>query len=179
MIPVFPGRATCAMAGSSNKQVGRWRGSISCNACKPNAAHTIVSNNGGQTQRLGHTQPCVTRAHGLDRHRGWGGNTVHRRGIRRRGGLIVREHATGAKAQLAPESHPVSRSALRDDGKQHRPHAAGGVLQHSLSSFVIGCTRVRLRPHMQAPYMLPILVSIKAEIGESGTEKSYSRHRRP
>jgi len=60
-----------------------------------------------------------------------------------------------------------------DDGKRHRPHAAGGVLQNALSSFVIGCTRVRLRPHMQAPYMLPILVSVKAEIGESGTEKSY------
>jgi len=30
---------------------------------------------------------------------------------------------------------------------------------------------------MQAPYMLPILVSIKAEIGESGTEKSYYQYR--
>ena len=89
----------------------------------------------------------------------------------------MREPATGAKAQRAPESHPVSRSALREDGKRHRPHAAGGVLQHSLSRFVIGCTRVRLRPHMQAPYMLLILVSIKAEIGESGTEKSYSQYR--
>src|SRR5256885_167185 len=29
---------------------------------------------------------------------------------------------------------------------------------------------------MQAPYMLLILVSIKAEIGESGTEKSYYRN---
>jgi len=89
----------------------------------------------------------------------------------------VREPAAGAQAQRAPESHAVSRSALREDGKRHRPQAAGGVLQHSLSSFVIGCTRVRLRPHMQAPYMLPILVSVKAEIGESGTEKSYHRHR--
>ena len=89
----------------------------------------------------------------------------------------MREHAAGAKAQLSPESHPISRSALRYDCKRNRPHEAGGVLQHSLSSFVIGCTRVRLRPHMQAPYMLPILVSVKAEIGESGTEKSYHRHR--
>ena len=61
------------MAGSSNKPVGRWRGSISYNACKPHAEHTIGSKNGGQTQRLGQTQPRVTRAHGLDRHRGWRG----------------------------------------------------------------------------------------------------------
>ena len=48
-------------------RAGRWRGSISCNVCKPNAEHTMVSNNGGHTQRLGHTQPLVTRAHGLER----------------------------------------------------------------------------------------------------------------
>jgi hypothetical protein len=77
-----------------------------------------------------------------------GGNTVHRRGIRGRGGLLLREHAAGAQAQLSPESHPVSRSVLRDDGKRHRPHDAGGVLQHALSSFVtarscngFGCAR--------------------------------------
>jgi len=88
----------------------------------------------------------------------------------------LREHAAGAKAQLAPESHAVSRSALRYDCKRHRPHEAGGLLQNPLSSFVIGCTRVRLRHHMQAPYMVPILVSVKAEIGESGTEKSYYQY---
>ncbi len=60
----------------------------------------------------------------------------------------MREHAAGAKAQLSPESHPVSRSALRYDCKRNRPHAAGGLLQNSLSSFVIGCTRVLL----QTPY---------------------------
>jgi len=27
------------MVGCSNKPVGRWQGSISCNACKPNAEH--------------------------------------------------------------------------------------------------------------------------------------------
>ena len=60
----------------------------------------------------------------------------------------MREHAAGAKAQLSPESHPISRSALRYDCKRHRPHAAGGVLQHSVSSCVIGCTRVLV----QTPY---------------------------
>ena len=58
---------------------------------------------------------------------------MHRRGIRSRGGLILREHAAGAKAQLAPESHAVSRSALRYDCKRHRPHEAGGLLQNPLS----------------------------------------------
>src|SRR5262245_3600541 len=59
--------------------------------------------------------------------------------------------------------------SLREDGIRDRPHEAGGVLQNSLSSFVIGCTRGRLRPHMQAPYMLPILVSVKAAIGEGSS----------
>src|SRR6266446_8781130 len=100
------------MVGCSNKPVGRWRGSISCNACKPHAEHTSVSRNGSQTQRLGQTQPRVTRApltgagpaspraparpaarrptgaHGLDRHRGWGGIRCIEEGQSRRFEMI-------------------------------------------------------------------------------------------
>jgi hypothetical protein len=88
----------------------------------------------------------------------------------------LREHAAGAKAQLAPESHAVSRSALRYDYKRHRPHEAGGLLQNPLSSFALVAQGCFCKPHMQAPYMVPILVSVKAEIGESSTEKSYYQY---